>query len=317
MVRALTGIQPSGPPHIGNLKGMVEPAVGLQESTEPFYFIASYHAMTTLRDPVLFRQYQLEAAATFLAFGLDPKRAALFRQQDIPEVCELSWILSTHINMGILERAHAFKSAKDKGKEINLGTFSYPVLMAADILLYDTNLVPVGKDQKQHVEMARDFAAGFNHRYDQEIFVLPSGTASVGNCNGRHFFDAMDDRHSDRHGGDFWRSRGEGGVWHRIHTKPRRSLFTPFKVAKGPEPSEKLRGTRFTKGVTRSGQIFEFHDNWQTPDNAHRLLDEYWVGCTTFVVKSKASLSDLQLGRIAPDDDCGDEVKLRWSDILE
>ncbi|MFT5585838.1 MAG: tryptophanyl-tRNA synthetase [Cognaticolwellia sp.] len=173
MVRALTGIQPSGSPHIGNLKGMVEPAVKLQESTEPFYFIASYHAMTTLKDPELFRQYQLEAAATFLAFGLDPKRAALFLQQDVPEVCELSWILGTHINLGILERAHAFKSAKDKGKEINLGTFAYPVLMAADILLYDTNLVPVGKDQKQHVEMARDFAAGFNHRYGEEIFALP------------------------------------------------------------------------------------------------------------------------------------------------
>lgn len=173
MVRALTGIQPSGAPHIGNLKGMVEPAVALQESSEPFYFIASYHAMTTLKDPELFQRYQREAAATFLAFGLDPERAALFRQQDIPEVCELSWILGTHINLGILERAHAYKSAKDKGKEINLGTFSYPVLMAADILLYDTNLVPVGKDQKQHVEMARDFAAGFNHRYGAEIFVLP------------------------------------------------------------------------------------------------------------------------------------------------
>lgn len=173
MVRALTGIQPSGAPHIGNLKGMVEPAVALQESSEPFYFIASYHAMTTLKEPELFKRYQREAAATFLAFGLDPERAALFRQQDIPEVCELSWILGTHINLGILERAHAYKSAKDKGKEINLGTFSYPVLMAADILLYDTNLVPVGKDQKQHVEMARDFAAGFNHRYGAEIFVLP------------------------------------------------------------------------------------------------------------------------------------------------
>lgn len=173
MPRALTGIQPSGVPHVGNLKGMIEPAVALQESHETFYFIASYHAMTTTKDPELLRRYQFEAAATFLSFGLDPERACLFRQQDIPEVCELSWILSTQVNLGILERAHAFKAARDKGREINLGTFSYPVLMAADILLYDTNVVPVGKDQKQHVEMARDFAAGFNHRYGAEIFVLP------------------------------------------------------------------------------------------------------------------------------------------------
>ena len=165
----------------------------------------------------------------------------------------------------------------------------------------------------RHAEGRADKAAQLHHLGQSGN----SGTASVGNCNGRHFWDAMDDRHSDRHGGDFWRSRGEGGVWHRIHAKPRRSLLTPFKVAKGPEPSEKLRGTRFTKGVTRSGQTFEFHDNWQTPDNAQRLLDEHWVGCTTFVVKGKASLSDLQLGRIAPDDDCGDQVKLKWSDILE
>ncbi len=171
--RALTGIQPSGVPHIGNLKGMIEPAVQLQETHEPFYFIASYHALTTTKDPQLLREYQLEAATSFLAFGLDPGVAALFLQQDVPEVCELSWILACHVNTGVLERAHAYKAARDLGREINLGTFSYPVLMAADILLYDSHAVPVGKDQKQHVEMARDMAAGFNHRYGADIFVLP------------------------------------------------------------------------------------------------------------------------------------------------
>lgn len=170
--RALTGIQPSGIPHIGNLKGMIEPAVQLQETCEPFYFIASYHAMTTLHDAEAMRQNQREAALTWLAFGLDPARAALFLQQDVPEVCELAWVLSCHVHLGLLERAHAFKAARDAGREINLGTLCYPVLMAADILLYDTHVVPVGRDQKQHVEMARDMALAFNHRYGP-VFTVP------------------------------------------------------------------------------------------------------------------------------------------------
>ena len=172
MRRALTGIQPSGVPHIGNLKGMIEPAVALHATHEPFYFIASYHALTTLKDPQLLREYQREAAMSFLAFGLDPDKTALFLQQDVPEVTELSWILSCFTNMGLLERAHAYKSARDAGKEINLGTVTYPVLMAADILIYDSHDVPVGKDQKQHVEMCRDMAIAFNHRYG-EVFVIP------------------------------------------------------------------------------------------------------------------------------------------------
>lgn len=188
--RALTGIQPSGLPHIGNLKGMIEPAVALQETHEPFYFIASYHALTTTKDADLLREYQRDAALTFLAFGLDPDRTSLFLQQDVPEVCELSWILSCHVNTGVLERAHAYKAARDAGREINAGTFGYPILMAADILLYDSHAVPVGKDQKQHVEMARDMAAGMNHRYGAEIFVLPeplikSDVATVPGVDGR------------------------------------------------------------------------------------------------------------------------------------
>ncbi len=172
MRRALTGIQPSGVPHIGNLKGMIEPAVGLQATHEPYYFIASYHALTSLKDPKLLLEYQREAATSFLAFGLDPSKTALFLQQDVPEVTELSWILSCFVNMGVLERAHAYKAARDAGREVNLGTVTYPVLMAADILIYDSNDVPVGRDQKQHVEMARDMAIAFNHRYG-EVFVVP------------------------------------------------------------------------------------------------------------------------------------------------
>ena len=195
--RSLTGIQPSGVPHIGNLKGMIEPALALQATHEPFYFIASYHALTTLKDPERLREYQREAALSFLAFGLDTDITTLFLQQDVPEVCELSWILACHVNTGVLERAHAYKAARDAGREINLGTFSYPVLMAADILIYDSHHVPVGKDQKQHVEMARDMAAGFNHRYGAEVFVLPEPlirdeVATVPGIDGRKMSKSYD-----------------------------------------------------------------------------------------------------------------------------
>jgi tryptophanyl-tRNA synthetase len=194
--RALTGIQPSGIPHVGNLKGMIEPALALQETHAPFYFIASFHALTTVRDANRLRQHQFEAAATFLAFGLDPERTALFLQQDVPEVTELAWILSCITNQGLLERAHAYKAARDAGKDINVGTFCYPVLMAADILIYDSNLVPVGKDQKQHVEMARDMAQRFNERYG-EVFVLPEPmireeVATVPGLDGRKMSKSYD-----------------------------------------------------------------------------------------------------------------------------
>jgi tryptophanyl-tRNA synthetase len=157
---------------VGNLKGMIEPALKLQESHEPFYFIASYHALTTVRDPAVLVQHQREVAGSMLALGLDPEKTALFLQQDVPEVTELAWILGCITNMGLLERAHAFKSARDQGRDLNVGTFGYPVLMAADILIYDSHHVPVGKDQKQHVEMARDMALRFHDRYG-ETFVLP------------------------------------------------------------------------------------------------------------------------------------------------
>ena len=194
--RALTGIQPSGIPHVGNLKGAIEPALTLQETHEPFYFIASYHALTTVRDADVLRRFQFEAAATWLAFGLDPDRTSLFLQQDVPEVAELSWILSCITNQGLLERAHAYKAARDTGREINVGTFCYPVLMAADILIYDSNHVPVGKDQKQHVEMARDMAQRFNDRYG-DVFVLPEPlireeVATVPGLDGRKMSKSYD-----------------------------------------------------------------------------------------------------------------------------
>ncbi len=171
-MRILSGIQPSGALHLGNYFGMMRPALELQEKGEAFYFIADYHSMTSLFDPAQRRRNTLDVALDFLACGLDPKRTVFFRQSDVPEVTELTWILSTMTPMGLLERAHSYKDKTAKGIAASLGLFAYPVLMAADILIYDSNLVPVGRDQKQHVEMTRDIAIKFNEQYGQ-TFVIP------------------------------------------------------------------------------------------------------------------------------------------------
>jgi tryptophanyl-tRNA synthetase len=170
-VRALTGIKPTAVPHVGNYLGMIEPALRMQDTHDSYYFIADYHALTTLHDPVRMRTHTREVAATWLALGLDPRRTTLWVQSDVPEVTELSWLLACVTGLGLLERAHAAKAARDKGLEIGVGTFTYPVLMAADILAYDADVVPVGRDQKQHVEMARDMATFFNVRFGEVLRV--------------------------------------------------------------------------------------------------------------------------------------------------
>jgi tryptophanyl-tRNA synthetase len=171
-MRILSGIQPSGTLHLGNYFGMMRPAIELQEKGEAFYFIANYHSMTALFDANRRRENTLNVALDFLACGLDPKKSVFFRQSDVPEVTELSWMLSTLTPMGLLQKCHAFKDKSAKGIPVNHGLFAYPVLMAADILIYDSNLVPVGRDQKQHVEIARDIAIKFNEQYGQ-TFVIP------------------------------------------------------------------------------------------------------------------------------------------------
>lgn len=166
-------MQPSGNPHLGNYLGAMRQHIAMQSKGECFYFIANYHALTTLRDPQKLQQATQELAIDYLALGLDPNKTIFFRQSDVPEVTELTWILSTVTPMGLLERAHAWKDAKQKGKKgESVGLFTYPVLMAADILLYHSNLVPVGQDQKQHVEIARDIAVHFNNTYG-ETLTLP------------------------------------------------------------------------------------------------------------------------------------------------
>ena len=168
----LSGIQPSGTLHVGNYFGMMRPAIELQEQGEAYYFIANYHSMTSVFDADERRRNTLGVALDFLACGLDPAKALFFRQSDVPEVCELTWLLTTLTPMGLLERCHSYKDKLAKGLSPNHGLFAYPVLMAADILIYDSNVVPVGRDQKQHVEVTRDIAIKFNQAYG-ETFVIP------------------------------------------------------------------------------------------------------------------------------------------------
>jgi len=171
-MRILSGIQPSGVLHIGNYFGMMKPAIALQDEGEALYFIADYHALTSVRNPDVLRENVRRVAVDFLAAGLDPERAALFKQSDVPQVTELTWILSTVAPKGLLERAHSYKDKLARGLAPMVGLFSYPVLMAADILIYDSDVVPVGKDQKQHIEMTRDLAGKMNEQFGQ-IFKLP------------------------------------------------------------------------------------------------------------------------------------------------
>ena len=171
-MRTLTGITPSGTLHIGNYFGAMRPAIEAQVKGDCFYFIADYHSMTSLFDPVERRKNTYGIALDWLACGLDPKKSVFWKQSDVPEVCELTWLIGSLTPMGLLERAHGYKDKTAKGLSPNFGLFSYPILMAADILLYDTHVVPVGQDQKQHLEMTRDIAIKFNQTYG-DTFIVP------------------------------------------------------------------------------------------------------------------------------------------------
>lgn len=172
-MRILTGLQPSGKLHVGNYFGAMEPAVRLQDEGEAFYFIADYHAMTSAQNPTALRENVRELAIDFLACGLDPSRAVFFRQSAVPEVNELAWILSTVCPMGLLAKCTSYKDKVAQGISPNHGLFAYPVLMAADILLYDSQKVPVGKDQKQHLEVTRSLAVKLNEAYGPGTAILP------------------------------------------------------------------------------------------------------------------------------------------------
>jgi tryptophanyl-tRNA synthetase len=171
--RILSGVQPSGKLHLGNYFGAVKQHIALQDEADCFYFIADYHSLTTIHDPALLREHVRDVALDYLALGLDPNKAAFFRQSDVPEVTELAWILSTVTPMGLLERAVSYKDKVERGLEASVGLFFYPVLMAADILIYRSHLVPVGKDQVQHIEMTVDMAQKFNRTFG-EVFPEPA-----------------------------------------------------------------------------------------------------------------------------------------------
>ncbi|MBM9511352.1 tryptophan--tRNA ligase [Desulfogranum marinum] len=177
MKRILSGIQPSGKLHIGNYFGMMQTMIRQMESADLYVFIVDLHALTSVHDRERLRKGTLEAAADFLALGLDPERCTFWVQSDVPEVCELTWMLSTITPMGLLERCHSYKDKVAKNIAPSHGLFSYPVLMAADILLYQAEIVPVGKDQKQHLEVARDIAIKFNNTFG-ETFVVPEPAIS-------------------------------------------------------------------------------------------------------------------------------------------
>ncbi|MDQ3367838.1 MAG: tryptophan--tRNA ligase [Myxococcota bacterium] len=207
MTRILTGIKPTGTPHIGNLLGAIRPALALAAlpDTEAMYFIADYHALTTVHDGKALAELTREVAATWLAFGLDPERTLFYRQSDVPETFELAWILACFTSKGWMNKMHAYKArVQDQGTDaetadagINVGLYTYPILMAADILLFDTDLVPVGKDQVQHVEIARDMAQRVNHTFKAELLRLPQAkveeqTAVVVGLDGRKMSKSYD-----------------------------------------------------------------------------------------------------------------------------
>src|SRR5262245_16803826 len=172
-MKVLSGIQPTGRFHWGNYFGAIQQYIALQDNEQAFYFIADLHALTTVHDAKQLEQNTRDAALDLLALGLDPNKATLFRQSDVPEVTELMWLLMTVTQFSLLEKCHAYKDKVSKGLAADAGLFTYPVLMAADILLYDSDIVPVGVDQVQHIEVTRDVAQKFNHQYG-DVFVLPA-----------------------------------------------------------------------------------------------------------------------------------------------
>ncbi len=198
---SLTGIKPTGEPHLGNYVGAIKPALELVRDYESIYFIADYHALTTIRDPKLLKHYTRSVAAGWLAAGLDPDRTTFYRQSDVPEIFELTWVLSCMTGKGMMNRAHAYKSAREANREagvdedsgVNMGLYSYPILMAVDILINESDVVPVGRDQAQHVEIAADIAGSFNHVYGKQFrFKVPQAIIPQGETG--HTLPGVDGR---------------------------------------------------------------------------------------------------------------------------
>ena len=272
-MRILSGIQPSGRLHLGNYFGMMKPALDLQTKGECFLFIANYHALTTVDQPDQLRAYTREVALDFLACGLDPERTVFFKQSDVPEVCELTWYLSCITSMGLLERCHSYKDKVDKGITPSHGLFAYPVLMAADILAYQSDLVPVGKDQKQHLEVTRDIAIRFNNQYGP-AFVVPEpfiqeATAVVPGIDGQKM--------SKSYGNTIEIFGDEKTVRKRIMSIVTDS--TPLEAPKDPETSLIFALYRlFATDAEREEMAARFRAGGMGYGEAKkRLFDAYWA----------------------------------------
>jgi tryptophanyl-tRNA synthetase len=268
---SLTGIKPTGVPHLGNFVGAVRPAIGLTADYDAFYFIADYHALTTVRDPVELAEDTYSVAATWLACGLDPETVTLYRQSDVPETFELQWILSCVTAKGLMNRAHAYKAARDRNRDagledldagINMGVYNYPVLMAADILIMGADVVPVGRDQVQHVEYARDIAERFNQSYGAR-FAFPIPEHVTAEDRNESTMPGLDGRKMSKSYGNtipiFTERKALQKLVRRMQTDstpveaPKdpetSSLFAIYRQFASPQEQEALRGRMLAGGM--------------------------------------------------------------------
>ncbi len=257
-MRFLTGLQPSGQLHIGNYFGAIEPAVRLQEKGEAFYFIANYHAMTTMESAEKLRDNTRGLAVDFLACGLDPEKAVFFAQSAVPEVNELAWILSTLCPMGLLERCHSYKDKVAKGFAASHALFAYPALMAADILLYDSDAVPVGKDQKQHLEVTRDLAGKINDTFGEGLLKMPEAIISEATA----VVPGLDGQKMSKSYGNTLPIFGE--------EKPLRKLINK-KVVTDATPLEALK-------PTENSIILALYKLFATPEQYQAMVDAHHAG---------------------------------------
>jgi tryptophanyl-tRNA synthetase len=241
---SLTGIKPTGVPHLGNYIGAIRPAIALTARYDAFYFIADYHALTTVRDPALLDEWSRSVAASWVACGLDPERVTLYRQSDIPETFELTWALSCVTAKGLLNRAHAYKAARDRNRDagvedldagVSMGLYNYPVLMAADILVMAADVVPVGRDQVQHVEYARDIAERFNQSYGERYALrLPEHVTSAD--EGEHTMPGLDGRKMSKSYDNTIPLLGDRDALHKL-VRRMKTDSTPVEAPKDPDSS--------------------------------------------------------------------------------
>jgi tryptophanyl-tRNA synthetase len=292
---ALTGIKPSGNPHIGNYLGSIQPALSLVNEHQALYFVADYHAMTTAKDPEQLSQLTYEVAAAWLTLGLDPSRTIFYRQSDIPEILELTWILSCSTAKGLLNRAHAYKAAVSENEEagrdpdegVNAGLYSYPVLMAADILLFKADVVPVGSDQKQHVEIARDIASSFNYNYGEILRVpeplLDEEVKTIPGLDGRKMSKSYDNTIP-------------------IFASPQELRKRVFQIVTDSKPPEELK-------EPDQNNIFNIYKHFAAPEDITEMRHRYLNGGLGYA-EAKQALYDLLMAYFA-------EARTKYTSLMD